>query len=374
MNSRGGSALPSSVFEERLARVQQAMAVRDVDVVMLSVGHDLPYLTGYHAMPLERLTMLVVPREGTATLVIPRLEEPRVAPHPTVFTTAPWNETDDPIALTARLAKGARRVAIGDQLWARFLVELLPHMAGVDWIRAVDVVGPLRRVKTAAEIAALQRAGAAADRVAAQLHAGDIPLIGRTEAQVSADISQRLLDEGHDVVNFAIVAAGENAASPHHHPGDRVIRAGEIVLCDFGGTMADYCSDITRCVYLGQPSPDVRDAYAVLKEAQAASVASAVVGVTCESVDAAARDIIAAAGYGDYFVHRTGHGIGMEAHEDPYIVSGNTELLEAGHAFSIEPGIYIPGKFGMRLEDIVVATGSGPLPMNAVSHDLVVLA
>ena len=374
MNSRGGSALPSSVFEERLARVQQAMAARDVDVVMLSVGHDLPYLTGYHAMPLERLTMLVVPRAGTATLVIPRLEEPRVAPHPTVFATAPWNETDDPIALTAQLAKGARRVAIGDQLWARFLVELLPHMPNVDWIRAVDVVGPLRRVKTAAEIAALQRAGAAADRVASQLHAGDIPLVGRTEAQVSADISQRLLDEGHDVVNFAIVAAGDNAASPHHHPGSRVIRAGEIVLCDFGGTMADYCSDITRCVYLGEPPAEVRDAYAVLKEAQAASVASAVVGATCESVDAAARDIIAAAGYGEYFVHRTGHGIGMEAHEDPYIVSGNTERLEAGHAFSIEPGIYIPGRFGMRLEDIVVATANGPLPMNAVSHDLVVLA
>jgi Xaa-Pro aminopeptidase len=374
VNSRGGSALPSSVFEERLARVQQAMAARDVDTVMLSVGHDLPYLTGYHAMPLERLTMLVVPREGTATLVIPRLEGPRVAPHPTVFSMLPWNETDDPVALTANLAKGARRVAIGDQLWARFLVELLPHMPNVDWIRAVDVVGPLRRVKTAAEIAALQRAGAAADRVAAQLHAGNIPLIGRTEAQVSADISQRLLDEGHDVVNFAIVAAGENAASPHHHPGDRVIRAGEIVLCDFGGTMADYCSDITRCVFLGEPTPEVRDAYAVLKEAQAASVASAVVGATCESVDAAARDIIAAAGYGDYFVHRTGHGIGMEAHEDPYIVSGNTERLEAGHAFSIEPGIYVPGRFGMRLEDIVVATTEGPLPMNAVSHELVVLA
>jgi Xaa-Pro aminopeptidase len=374
VNSRGGSALPSSVFEERLARVQQAMAALDVDAVMLSVGHDLPYLTGYHAMPLERLTMLVVPREGIATLVIPRLEGPRVAPHPTVFSMLPWNETDDPVALTAKLAKGARRVAIGDQLWARFLVELLPHMPNVDWIRAVDVVGPLRRVKTAAEVAALQRAGAAADRVAAQLHAGAIPLIGRTEAQVSADISQRLLDEGHDVVNFAIVAAGENAASPHHHPGNRVIRAGEIVLCDFGGTMADYCSDITRCVFLGQPSPEVSDAYAVLKEAQAASVASAVVGATCESVDAAARDIITAAGYGEYFVHRTGHGIGMEAHEDPYIVSGNTERLEAGHAFSVEPGIYIPGKFGMRLEDIVVATANGPLRMNAVSHDLVVLA
>ena len=374
MNSRESSALPSSVYEERLSRVQQMMSLRNVDCVMLSVGHDLPYLTGYHAMPLERLTMLVVPREGTATLVIPRLEAPRVHPHPTVFSMLPWNETDDPVALTANLASGARTIAVGDQLWARFLVELLAHLPKAAWSRAVDIVGPLRRVKTRAEIEALQRAGAAADRVAAQLHAGRIPLVGRTEAQVSADISQRLLDEGHDVVNFAIVAAGENAASPHHHPGSRVIRDNEIVLCDFGGTMADYCSDITRCVFVGTPPSDVAEAYSVLKEAQAASVASAVVGATCESVDAAARDIIAAAGYGEYFVHRTGHGIGMEAHEDPYIVSGNTEMLEAGHAFSIEPGIYIPGKFGMRLEDIVVATADGPLPMNAVSHDLVVLA
>ena len=350
------------------------MALRDVDAVMLSVGHDLPYLTGYHAMPLERLTMLVVPREGVATLVIPRLEAPRVALHPTVFELLPWDETDDPVALVAKLAAGSRTIAVGDQLWARFLVELLGHLPDTRYTRAVDIVGPLRRIKTPTEIAALQRAGAAADRVAAQLHAGAIPLVGRTEAQVSADISQRLLDEGHDIVNFAIVAAGENAASPHHHPGSRVIRDNEIVLCDFGGTMADYCSDITRCVFVGTPPSEIRDAYAVLKEAQAASVASAVVGATCESVDAAARDIIAAAGFGEYFVHRTGHGIGMEAHEDPYIVAGNTELLEAGHAFSIEPGIYIAGKFGMRLEDIVVATANGPLPMNAVSHDLVVLA
>lgn len=374
MNSRESSPLDSAVYEERLVRVRQMMALRDVDAVMLSVGHDLPYLTGYHAMPLERLTMLVVPREGVATLVIPRLEAPRVALHPTVFELLPWDETDDPVALVAKLAAGSRTIAVGDQLWARFLVELLGHLPDTRYTRAVDIVGPLRRIKTPTEIAALQRAGAAADRVAAQLHAGAIPLVGRTEAQVSADISQRLLDEGHDIVNFAIVAAGENAASPHHHPGSRVIRDNEIVLCDFGGTMADYCSDITRCVFVGTPPSEIRDAYAVLKEAQAASVASAVVGATCESVDAAARDIIAAAGFGEYFVHRTGHGIGMEAHEDPYIVAGNTELLEAGHAFSIEPGIYIAGKFGMRLEDIVVATANGPLPMNAVSHDLVVLA
>lgn len=374
MNSRESSSLPSAIYEERLARVQATMKTRNIDAVLLSVGHDLPYVVGYHAMPLERLTMLVVPREGTATLVIPRLEAPRVVEHPSVFTLLPWNETDDPVALVAQLARGARNLAVGDQLWARFLVELLPLLPGVTYSRAVDVVGPLRMAKTPFEIAALQRAGAAADRVAAQLQAGEIPLVGRTEAQVSADISARLLAEGHDVVNFAIVAAGENAASPHHHPGARVVREGEIVLCDFGGTMADYCSDITRCVFLGTPPSDIADAYAVLKEAQAASVASAVVGVTCESVDAAARDIIAKAGFGEYFVHRTGHGIGMEAHEEPYIVAGNTLPLAHGHAFSVEPGIYIPGRFGMRLEDIVVATADGPLPMNTASHDLVVLA
>ena len=374
MNSRESHALPTRIYEERVARVQKEMTAQNIDALLLSVGHDLPYLTGYHAMPLERLTMLVVPQEGLATLVIPRLEAPRVALHPTVFTLAAWNETDNPVALVAKLTKGARTVSVGDQMWARFLVELLAFEPSAHYSRAVDVVGPLRKVKTQSEIEALQRAGAAADRVATQLQSGLIPLVGRTEAQVSADISARLLDEGHDVVNFAIVAAGENAASPHHHPGPRVIRHGEIVLCDFGGTMADYCSDITRCVHLGTPSQEILEAYAVLQEAQAASVASAQVGATCESVDEAARRVITEAGFGEYFVHRTGHGIGMEAHEDPYIVAGNTEALLAGHAFSIEPGIYIPGRFGMRLEDIVVATDQGPLAMNHVSHDLAVLA
>jgi len=226
-------------------------------------------------------------------------------------------------------------------------------------------------VKDAAEIAALRAAGAAADRVADQLHRGEIPLVGRTEAQVSADISARLVAEGHDKVNFAIVAAGANAASPHHHAGDRVIQRGEIVLCDFGGTMAGYCSDTTRCVFTGDPPAEIADAYAVLHEAQAASVASAEVGTPCEDVDRAARDVIAAAGYGAQFIHRTGHGIGMEEHEDPYIVSGNTRPLEPGHAFSVEPGIYVAGRWGMRLEDIVVATPDGPEALNASDHALV---
>jgi Xaa-Pro dipeptidase len=265
--------------------------------------------------------------------------------------------------------------AVGDTMWARFLVELLGHWPSdrTRYVRGTEVMNALRMRKDAAEIAALQAAGAAADRVAAQLHAGEIPLTGRTEAEVSADISARLLAEGHDVVNFAIVAAGENAASPHHHPGPRVIRDGEIVLCDFGGTMDGYCSDITRCVHLGTPSSEVADAYAVLHAAQAAGVAAGVVGAACQDVDRASRRVITEAGFGEYFIHRTGHGIGMEAHEDPYMVEGNSLPIAAGHAFSVEPGIYVAGKWGMRLEDIVVATADGPLSMNHADHALVTL-
>ena len=365
----------SALFADRLQRARTSMQRSGVDALLVSVGSDLPYLTGYEAMPLERLTMLVVPREGEATLVIPRLEAPRVVEQPGVFTLLPWGETDDPVALVAGLVGAPSVAAVGDTMWARFLVELLGHWPSntTRYVRSTAVMNDLRMRKDAAEIAALQAAGAAADRVAVQLQAGHIALVGRTEAQVSADLSARLLAEGHDIVNFAIVAAGENAASPHHHPGDRVIREGEVVLCDFGGTMAGYCSDITRCVSLGEPSAEVAEAYAVLHEAQAAGVAAGVVGAACQDVDRASRAVIDAAGYGQYFIHRTGHGIGMEAHEDPYMVEGNALPIAAGHAFSVEPGIYVAGKWGMRLEDIVVATAEGPLNLNHADHALVTL-
>ena len=372
----GQSSAPvvtTSVLIDRVARVRTAMKAAAVDVLLVSVGADLPYLSGYEAMPLERLTMLVLPVDGDATLVIPRLEAPRVVEHPEVFSLAPWNETDNPVALVASLAGRAGVAGIGDRTWSRFLVDLTTEMPNTTFRKASEVTGPMRARKDAAEIAALTKAGAAADRVAAQLHGGDISLVGRTEAQVSADISQRLLAEGHDVVNFAIVAAGENAASPHHEPSSRVIRAGEVVLCDFGGTMAGYCSDITRCVSIGDPPSEVADAYAVLQEAQQTAVLAAVIGVSCERVDAVARQIISDAGWGPQFMHRTGHGIGLEAHEDPYIVSGNVEALAAGHAFSVEPGIYVTGKWGMRLEDIVVADARGPQPLNHTDHRLVVV-
>jgi Xaa-Pro aminopeptidase len=365
----------AKVFTDRLERARQSMRAQGVDVALLSLGLDMPYLTGYNAMPLERLTMLVLPANGDATIVVPGLEAPRVTLMPGVFTLLPWSETEDPVAITARLVKEStpesRVVAVGDQMWARFLVDLMPMLPSTQYRRSVDVIGSLRMRKDQAEIDALRAAGAAVDRIAGELQAGRIALVGRTEAQVSADLSSRILAEGHDVVNFAIVAAGENAASPHHHPGSRVIQKNEIVLCDFGGTMNGYCSDITRCVFTGEIASDVAEAYAVLFEAEAAAVKAATIGTPCQEVDAVARRIITAAGFGDYFIHRTGHGIGLDAHEDPYIVSGNSRPLEAGHAFSIEPGIYLPGKWGMRLEDIVVATIDGPDSMNHVDHNLI---
>jgi Xaa-Pro aminopeptidase len=250
-------------------------------------------------------------------------------------------------------------------------VELLPRLPGVRWRRAVDVVGRLRMTKDRAEIDALAAAAAAVDRIAGELQRGEIALVGRTEAEVSAHLGRRIIEEGHEKVNFAIVAAGENAASPHHHAGGRVIRENEIVLCDFGGTMNGYCSDTTRCVFTGEPTAEIAEAYAVLHEAQQMGVEAGLVGTPCEEVDRVTRQVIADAGYGDYFIHRTGHGIGMEEHEDPYIVEGNHAPLAAGHAYSVEPGIYVPGAWGMRLEDIVVATDDGPRRLNNSDHGLV---
>jgi len=355
------------------------MSASGVDVLMLSVGSDLPYFCGYEAMPLERITMLVVPRDGEATLVIPELEVARVRPRDEVFRMRPWAETDDPIRLIAELAGPARSVAVGDHMWSGFLVDLIGELPDAGFVRASTITSPLRSVKDHEEIERLRQAAAAVDRIAGRLQRGEIPLVGRTEAEVSAELGRQIIDEGHGRVNFAIVAAGENSASPHHHAGDRIIGANEPVLCDFGGTFfgddgVGYCSDITRNVWTGdQPDRHYLETYAVLHEAQAAAVRAATVGNLAEHVDTAARQRLVDAGLGSEFVHRTGHGIGVDAHEDPYIVQGSLEPLKAGNAFSIEPGVYRTGEWGMRLEDIVVATDAGPDSLNTADHHLAVL-
>ncbi len=366
------------MFSTRLDHARRLMSASGVDVMLLSVGADMPYFCGYEAMPLERLTMLVVPRDGAATLVVPDLEAPRVVERSDVFSIRAWGETDDPIAIVVSLVGAAGVAAVGDHMWSGFLVDLIAAMPSTSFRRASTVTSPIRAIKSPSEIERLRTASAAVDRIAARLQCGEIELVGRTEAEVSAELGRQIIDEGHARVNFAIVAAGENAASPHHEAGDRVIRTGESVLCDFGGTMigddgVGYCSDITRCVSIGEPVSEFAELYEVLRVAQAESVAAATIGTPCEKVDKIGREIIAEAGYGEFFNHRIGHGIGVEAHEDPYMVEGNFTPLVGGHAFSVEPGIYIPGRWGARLEDIVVAAANGPDSLNLVDHGLAVV-
>ncbi len=355
----------------RIQRVRAQMDAAGVDALLLSVGPDLPYLTGYEAMPLERLTMLVLGREGTAQLVIPQLEAPRV-PSDTAACAGveivAWAETDDPIALVARIVGGARTLAIGDHTWARFVLALQAALGDRRFVAASVVTAPVRRVKDGEEIDALQRAASGVDAVAAAMRAR--PFAGRTEIDVHRELVDRMLEVGHARSNFAIVAGGANAASPHHEPTGRVIREGDIVLCDFGGTMDGYCSDITRMFHVGTPAGEIVAVYDVLVAAQEAGVRAGIVGAPCAAVDEAARAVITEAGFGDRFVHRTGHGIGTEAHEEPYMVHGNLTPIAPGHAFSVEPGIYVTGRFGMRLEDIVVATAGGPRRLNGAPRDL----
>ncbi len=359
----------------RMARVRDAMRERDVEVLLLSIGADLPWLCGYEAMPLERLTMLVLPVDDEATLVVPQLEAPRVAHDSRLFCMRPWAETEDPVRIVADLVGRRRVLGVSDRCWAAPLLALQGALDGRDWQPASSVTGPIRAVKDAHEIEALRAAGAAADRVAAALLGGEIPLIGRREKDVSRELGERLVEEGHAKVNFAIVGSGPNSASPHHEPGERLIGAGEPVVCDFGGTLhldgdVGYCSDITRTVVTGEPPAGFRELYEVLEAAQRAAVEGAVVGATCQEVDAIGRDIISAAGYGEAFIHRIGHGIGIEEHEDPYLVAGNRTPLVQGHAFSVEPGIYLAGLHGARIEDIVVAGADGPITCNTADHSL----
>jgi Xaa-Pro aminopeptidase len=362
---------------DRLELAAAAAAEAGLAALLLSPGPDLRYLTGYDAHQLERLTCLTVPAAGAdggrPFLVVPRLELPAAQASGAGdlgLELIPWDETDDPYALVAkRLGPVTGRIGLSDRMWALMVLGIRDALPGADQVLASTALRGLRMRKTPAEVAALREAGEAIDRVHAR-----VPgwlRAGRTERQVAADIADAILEEGHARVDFTIVASGPNAASPHHDVSGRVLQRGDAVVVDIGGTMpSGYCSDCTRTYVIGTPPPEFAAYYEVLRGAQDAACAVVRPGVTAEAVDAAAREPITAAGYGEYFVHRTGHGIGLECHEDPYIVSGNTEPLQPGMAFSIEPGIY-PGPHGARIEDIVVCTDQGCERLNNASRELI---
>ncbi len=360
----------TSPYVDRIARAIAAMDADGVDAMGLSVGADLPYLTGYRAMPLERLTMLVVRPDADAMLVVPELEAPRVVPDP-AFHVVAWSETDDPIALVTDLLGGAHRVAVGAQTWSRFLLALQQRLPGVEFTSADRIMGPLRARKDPHELARLRAVAAAVDATMASLVG--LRFAGTTEREMARAIADLLVASGHEEVDFTIVASGPNAASPHHEPGSRVIAAGDTIVVDIGGSLAGYRSDATRTLSVGEPTAEVADAYAVLRRAQEAAIAAVRPGVAAEAVDRAARAVIAEAGYGEAFVHRTGHGIGLETHEAPYIVEGSDTVLEAGMTFSIEPGIYLAGRWGMRLEDIVAVTAGGVERLNRADRGLYIV-
>ena len=358
---------------QRLDRARDLAAAAGIDALLVTPGADLRYLTGYAAKPLERLTCLVVPVGAAPFLVAPNLEVAAAEAAGVELEIVGWNETDDPFAILAARLDGTARLAIDDEMWASRVLALRAAIPGAEQVLAGRVLTELRMRKDPAEIAALREAGAAIDRVHSRMAEWLRP--GRTEREVGHDIARAIVDEGHESVDFVIVGSGPNGASPHHEVSDRVIEVGDPVVVDIGGTTPEgYCSDSTRNYLAAGTVPhEYAEAYAVLHEAQAAQRASARAGVTAESVDRIGRDLIANAGFGDLFIHRTGHGIGTQTHEEPYIVEGNDRVLEPGMAFSIEPGIYHPGRFGARIEDIVVCTTDGLEVLNETERQLVVL-
>lgn len=360
----------------RLDRARAAAAAADTDALLIAPGSDLRYLIGQAGGSFERLTTLVIPADGVPALVLPKLEAPGYADVPADelgIEIVTWVDGDNAYELVAdRLGKPGR-VAVSDFTPALHVLAFRGALGDAEQTLAGPIVRELRMRKDAAEIQALRDAGAAIDRVHARVHEWLRP--GRTEAEVGADITAAIVEEGHTHADFVIVGSGPNGASPHHDVSDRVIERGDVVVVDIGGPIAEgYNSDSTRTYAVGEPrDADVAETYAVLQRAQKAAVDAVRPGVTAESIDAAARDIIAEAGYGEYFIHRTGHGIGLDVHEEPYIIKGNALPLEPGMAFSVEPGIYQPGRWGARIEDIVVVTEDGVESVNQRPHDLIVL-
>jgi Xaa-Pro aminopeptidase len=365
--------MPPHDHRGRLARAARRAAQEGLDALVVAPSADLIYLTGYDPPPLERFSCLIVRPERDPVLVVPMLERPLAegAGLGELVELASWDETDDPYARVADVTGPATRVGCSDRLWAAHLLRLQGTLGETAFEPASSVLGGLRAVKDSQEVDLLKRAARYADETLGRLL--QTRLETRTELDVAGQLARFLLETGHDQVCFTIVGSGPNGASPHHEPTGREIQDGDPVVVDFGGRSGGYCSDMARTVAVGNSPREFPRVYEAVREAQEEAFQAIRPGLPAQEVDRAARRVIEREGLGVHFIHRTGHGIGLEEHEPPYIVEGNDQPLEVGMCFSVEPGVYLTGEFGVRIEDIVTVTENGARRLNHAPRELVVV-
>jgi Xaa-Pro aminopeptidase len=362
------------VIHELRARWQQAqhaMLETGVDALVVAPSSDFAYLTTFRGHQSERLLLFCLPADGAPHLIAPGFEAPRFESIRSHVNVSLWQDGDDPYPLLRRiLSRNPRRLALGSDLAARVVLRITADFISSEFVDGSTIIAPLRMRKSERELGLLAAAAAAADATASDL--ARQTLTGMSESDIAAFLRRRLTANGHEEATHANVAVGANAAVPHHHPSDATLKQGDAVVFDFGGTVGAYRSDVTRTGVVGNDAEaELLAVYASVSAANEAAVAAAKAGAIASDVDAAARRVITDAGYADYFTHRTGHGIGLDVHELPYIVAGDPTVLQPGMVFSVEPGVYLPGRFGVRIEDIVAVTSSGAERLNRHPHDLI---
>ncbi|MFD7169449.1 M24 family metallopeptidase [Streptomyces violascens] len=361
-------------YRARMARAARSAADAGLAGLLVAPGPDLVYLTGYQPTAItERLTVLVLAAGQDPVLVVPTLEAPDAAhaAGAAALTLRDWTDGKDPYAVTAPLLDVDGRFGVSDNAWAMHLLGLQKELPGTSYVALTEALPMLRAVKDEHELARLEAAGAAADEAYGEIV--KVRFAGRKETEVAADLAALLMKYGHSQVDFTVVGSGPNGANPHHEAGDRTIERGDMVVLDFGGLKHGYGSDTTRTVHVGEPGAAEQRVHDVVREAQQAGFEAVRPGVACQDVDRAARAVIADAGYGEYFIHRTGHGIGVTTHEPPYMIEGEERPLVPGMCFSIEPGIYLPGRFGVRIEDIVTVTDDSGRRLNNTDRAMAIV-
>ncbi|WP_327294599.1 aminopeptidase P family protein [Streptomyces sp. NBC_01197] len=361
-------------YRARMARAAQSAADAGLAGVLVAPGPDLVHLTGYRpTAATERMTMLVITPGQDPVLVVPTLEaaDAEHAVGAPALTLLDWTDGKDPYGITAALLSPDGRFAVSDNGWAMHLLGLQRALPDSSYQSLTEALPMLRAVKDAPELARLGAAGAAADATYEEIL--KVRFSGRRETDVAADLAALLRQFGHSQVDFTVVGSGPNGANPHHEAGERVIETGDMVVLDFGGLKEGYGSDTSRTVHVGAPDAEEQRVHDIVREAQDAGCRAVRPGVACQEIDRAARAIITEAGYGEQFIHRTGHGIGVTTHEPPYMIEGEEQPLVPGMCFSVEPGIYLPGRFGVRIEDIVTVTGDGGRRLNTTRRELAIV-